>query len=218
MSPKNEAMRLTRLWQDLGPNTYPLEIERLIDGVLQSSDFSDDIRLVERKFDNFEGALVRTQDQRQWTILLNTVIPNRRRRRFTLAHELGHFMCHRDRRDKFEDNDSSLEDFIDPIENEANTFASWLLIPANLIRHEFTQGQWGISKLRDIGMRFECSLQASALRYVSLSSKPIAFVVSRDGMINWSCKSKAAPFMNSYRHGDELPSDSLGLGLITSMR
>lgn len=42
-------------------------------------------------------------------------------------------MCHRDRRDKFEDNDSSLEDFIDPIENEANTFASWLLIPANLL-------------------------------------------------------------------------------------
>lgn len=209
MSPKNEAMRLTKFWQTFGPNVYPLDLEKLIEGVIQTSDFADNLNIIERKFDGLEGALIRTKCQRHWTILLNTEIKNSRRRRFTLAHELGHFMCHRDQKDNFEDSDASLENFNDHLEFEANTFASWLLLPANLIRCEFGQGIWNVKRLRDLGSRFECSLQASALRYVALSSRPIAFVVSRDGVINWCCKSKSAPFMSRYKFGDELPPKSL---------
>ena len=67
---------------------------------------------------------------------------------------------------------------------------------------------WNTGFLRQIGNHFECSLQAAAIRFVSLSKKPIAFVVSRDGMINWARKSESAPFMTPFCSGDELPESS----------
>lgn len=206
--PRGRAIQLTKFWQELGPNTYPLDIENLIEGTIQRSGFSDQLAIKERPFDNFEGALVRTEGVRKWTILLNTDIENARRRRFTFAHELGHFMCHRNIRNRFEDTEENLNDFRDTLEAEANLFASWLLMPANLVRDEFLDGVWNAEKLRKIGTRFECSLQASALRFIELSDKPIAFVVSRDGMIMWAAKSASAPFMNSYKFGDVLPPGS----------
>ncbi|MDJ1008193.1 MAG: ImmA/IrrE family metallo-endopeptidase [Paracoccaceae bacterium] len=206
--PKREAIRLTKLWQEFGPNTYPLDLDTLVNGAILTSDFSDELVIDKRHFDSFEGSLVRTKGMRKWTMLLNTQVRNVRRRRFTFAHELGHFMCHREIREKFEDSEDSLNDFRDEIETEANIFASWLLMPANLLRGEFHDTAWETATLQTIADRFECSMQASALRHVQLSSKPIAFVVSRDGMIIWATKSNSAPFMTSYMFGDELPSGS----------
>jgi hypothetical protein len=206
-----EANRLTRLWQDHGPNTYPLDISKLIDGALQSSNFSGELKTRVDRHDSFEGCLVKTENTEKWTILLNSQIENKRRQRFTYAHELGHFMCHRGLRDRFEDSEETLNDFRDDIEKEANIFASWLLMPANILRDEFSGICWNTDSLCEIGNRFECSLQASALRFVGLSSKPIAFVVSRDGMVIWGTKSKSAPFMSAFCFGDDLPQDSPAL-------
>lgn len=209
--PKKEAIRLTNIWQQHGPNTYPIDIDALVNGVILSKDFPDQLVIDRKWFDSFEGSLVRTNGTRKWTMLLSTCVSNGRRRRFTFAHELGHFMCHRELRDKFEDSEDSLNDFRDEIETEANIFASCLLMPANLLRNEFQEAAWETETLRAIGNRFECSLQASALRYVQLCSKPVAFVVSRDGIIIWATGSKSAPYMTNYRFGDELPDGSHAL-------
>ena len=50
--------------------------------------------------------------------MLNSEIENKRRQRFTYAHELGHFMCHLRLRDRFEDSEETLNDFRDEIETE----------------------------------------------------------------------------------------------------
>lgn len=211
-NPKKEAIRLSKLWQEYGPNVYPMDIDALVEGVILTSGFSDQLVIDRGSFDSFEGSLVRTRNTRKWTMLLNSNISNARRQRFTFAHELGHFMCHRELRDTFEDSEETLNDFRDEIETEANVFASWLLMPANFLRDEFQKRPWETETLRAIGSRFECSLQASALRYVQLfSSKAVAFVVSRDGMIVWASKSAAAPYMKSYCFGDELPEGSHAL-------
>lgn len=206
--PKKEAIRLTKLWQEFGPNTYPLDLGDLVNGAILTSDFSDQLVIKRQRFDSFEGSLVRTAGTRKWTMLLNTQVSNVRRRRFTFAHELGHFMCHRELREQFEDSEESLNNFRDEIETEANVFASWLLMPANLLRGEFDHSSWETATLQAIADRFECSMQASALRHVQLSRRPLAFVVSRDGMILWATKSNSAPYMTSYRFGDELPAGS----------
>lgn len=209
--PEREAIRLSSLWQKYGPNTYPLNIGELIDGAILTSGFRDELVIDTKHFDSFEGALVKTKNIRKWTILLNEGITNQRRQRFTFAHELGHFMCHRELRDRFEDGDETLNDYNNEVEKEANVFASWLLMPTNLMRDEFAGSAWETKTLCEIGNRFESSLQASALRYVALCLKPIAFVVSRDGIIRWSCKSKSAPYMVNYCFGDELPQGSHAL-------
>lgn len=49
---------------------------------------------------------------------------------FTIAHELGHWLLHKDRRDEYElklSRPNGGED--DPMEKEANTFAAELLVP-----------------------------------------------------------------------------------------
>ncbi len=207
--PSKEAIRLTQLWQNFGPNTYPIDISELIGGIHKDGSLRDGLETRIDDFESIEGALVRIQNSNNWTILLNSRIKNARRFRFTYAHELGHFMCHRHLRPTFEDGDESLNDFNNQLELEANIFASWLLMPANLLRAEFESFRWDIATLKEIGSRFECSLQASALRYVDLfSNRRIAFVVSRDGMILWSKKSQKAPYMNSFVFGDELPPGS----------
>jgi IrrE N-terminal-like domain len=210
--PEKEANRLTGFWQKHGPNTYPLDLDALIDGVVLSAKSGSTLEVKRERFDSFEGCLVRTTGTNKWSILLNDRTENKRRQRFTFAHELGHYMCHTHLQDRFEDSTTSLNDFKSSIESEANLFASWLLMPANVLRQEFEQRQWTAEVLCEIGTRFECSLQASALRYVKLSTKPCAFVVSRDGFILWSIKSKSAPYLRAYCSGDELPEGSEASG------
>lgn len=54
------------------------------------------------------------------------------RDRFTLAHELGHFVMHRNIDYKFARSEEKVESYQDP-EWQANTFASMLLIPRDQI-------------------------------------------------------------------------------------
>ncbi|RED16718.1 ImmA/IrrE family metallo-endopeptidase [Parasphingopyxis lamellibrachiae] len=206
--PIKHANRLTRFWQDYGPNTYPLDIDLLIEGAIQSSGYNACLETKRGSFDSFEGCLLRVAKTDRWNILINENITNQRRLRFTHAHELGHFMCHREQQNRFEDSPDTLNDFQQELEAEANTFASWLLMPANVVRDEFDRSSWTVDTLRKLGNRFECSLQASGLRFADIASKPIAFVVSRDGMILWAKKSPSAPYMKAFCSGDELPSDS----------
>jgi hypothetical protein len=67
--------------------------------------------------------------------LENSYIP---RRRFTLAHEIGHFCMHRsDSKMTFIDTKSTMnrsESYWDSNESEANNFAADLLMPAHLIK------------------------------------------------------------------------------------
>lgn len=76
---------------------------------------------------------------------VNSTHPNSRQR-FTVAHELGHYMLHREERDYFvdhmprirhRDDRSSLA--IDPHEIEANQFAAELLMPSDAVRAELTR-------------------------------------------------------------------------------
>lgn len=56
------------------------------------------------------------------------------RRRFTAAHELGHFLMHRERMGRFRADAQILEeaDVADPLEREANRFAAELLMPKEI--------------------------------------------------------------------------------------
>ena len=62
------------------------------------------------------------------------------RRRFTLAHEIGHFCLHRGKSRKgFSDSEQTMsrtQSYWTPVESEANTFAAQLLMPKSLIMKE----------------------------------------------------------------------------------
>lgn len=82
--------------------------------------------------DAFEGMLARDPgDPEVWGIAYNgTVSPQRQR--FTIAHELGHFVLHRDRQQRFNCDKESVysgHETMRLIEREADDFASNLLMP-----------------------------------------------------------------------------------------
>lgn len=101
-----------------------------------------------------------------WVIGVNVKHPIARQR-FTIAHELGHYVMHR--------NDNGSTDFEDeiffratdvsPMEYAANTFAADLLMPDDKVRGEISGG---IRDLSVLANKFEVSLEAMRYKVESL--------------------------------------------------
>ena len=109
------------------------------------------------------------------TIGYNTDETNIPRRRFTIAHELGHYELHRNKAALFVDKQfiyRSQSSGDTPIkkemEHEANLFASMILMPTRLLRQEIEKydiSEEGIKQLADI---FDVSTTAMSIRISSL--------------------------------------------------
>lgn len=109
-------------------------------------------------------------------------------RRFAVAHELGHFEVHPRhayaglcRGADFQANYTR-----GGREEEANAFASELLMPRNLLtdRCDVKAVEW--KHVQAIASEFEVSLTAAALRFVSLCPERAALVACKDGKVIWT--------------------------------
>jgi len=109
------------------------------------------------------------------TIGYNQTERNIPRRRFTIAHELGHYELHRDQSDLFVDKqfiyrsqNSSDTPVKKEMEHEANLFASSILMPTSLLRREIEKydiSEEGIKQLAEV---FKVSTTAMSIRISSL--------------------------------------------------
>lgn len=97
-----------------------------------------------------------------YVILVHTRHPLNRQR-FTVAHELGHFVLHRDRVNAADviEEDEFYRAFPGPVEREANEFADDLLMPWSLIN--VITGD-GVKDLPTMAERLGVSKQALAIR------------------------------------------------------
>lgn len=169
----------------------------------------DDIR--ERPLDAFEAALVTDPERSGGSILLNSRSgPNRRR--YSLAHELGHFLCgwHSQTSDKgfvCSKKDMAIPSGNDVHirqETEANQFAIELLAPKRLVSRY-------LSRLPDLehvlamNAALEISKTAAARRYVSLHRETLAVVFGHQGFYQYADRGMGFPYININR-GDPLPS------------
>ena len=99
------------------------------------------------------------------------------RKRFTLAHELGHLMLHRD---EFAEEDGKGQ------EQEANDFASEFLMPAADIGADFA-APLTFARLRELKMKWKVSMGALVMRAKALEAitqqeeKRIWYLFSRYG-------------------------------------
>lgn len=118
--------------------------------------------------------------------------------RFSFAHELGHFFI--DEHRLVLESGTSLHhpskycfDQRNPVEKEADYFASCLLMPCSVFSEE-CQGQFSYRKLEDLGKRFGVSLPAVVSRYMDYGSMPIALVCAKDGKIQYKLFSDDFPY------------------------
>jgi Zn-dependent peptidase ImmA (M78 family) len=147
----------------------------------------------ERHLDGAEARV--TVAGRRAVITVSTAIKDIRRKRFSIAHELGHFEIHRRSillalclSDDL--NDWGEQQLSTNREREANEFAAALLLPERFFSPLCLNPEPSIDYLTELADCFNVSLTATALRYVQFCDEPVAVVFSQDNRIKWFQGSK----------------------------
>ena len=160
----------------------------------------------ERELYGCEARLVR--NNRMGIISVNSLIPEEGRKRFAIAHEIGHFLLHADtqlilcdEKDMYVWRESKKR------EMEANKFAAGLLMPYEIFMDFIKIGKPTFQIISEIAEEFRTTLTATALRYVDFSKEPCAIVVSRESSIKWYRKSDSFNF--HVKVGEALHFDTL---------
>lgn len=163
------------------------------------------------EMDGVSGCIVFNNDGAG--IIYSTRIRNEGFRRFTVAHELGHYFLdgHPEEilksggfhpsRAGFTQGDSS-------IELEADHFASGLLMPSNLVRDVLSSNDVGIPGISALSSEAETSLTSAAIRASECALYPMAVIVSQDSNVCYGFVSesfKALGCRKLLRKGDPLP-------------
>jgi Zn-dependent peptidase ImmA (M78 family) len=117
------------------------------------------------------------------------------KKRFAIAHEIGHFVLHKVRERIAFCTDKDFQDWYShsPDESEANAFAAELLMPAEMFRQRCTAKEPSLTEITELADDFQTSLSATAIRYVEVGKHPCAIVASKDGKIFWMSISKSFP-------------------------
>jgi hypothetical protein len=77
----------------------------------------------------------------------------------------------------------------DPLEVEADYFASELLMANRFVKPLISSLGNGIAAVRLIAEKFEVSLSAAAIRFAQVTSIPTIALLSKDGVVEWAATS-----------------------------
>jgi len=221
----------------LSPQRWAIRIHQILDAVFGADKFPIDIAAIAKEFTaqicpddpilsvrgddlpGFDGALFRAPKGRQgWGIIYNDRLSSKGRINFTLGHELGHYLMHREAYPNgFQCGDG---DFLPwgseygQIEHQANVFAASLLMPYDDFRQQIDpNARVDLDMLSECAARYRVSLIAATLRWLSYTAKRAVLVVSRDGFIEWARSSERALKTRAYFRTSgapvELPDRSL---------
>lgn len=188
--------------------TIPVPIERFC----RDLDIDD---IQELDIDGFEGGLITDTERSRGIILARK--SHAFRRRFTIGHELGHFLIPTHMPDSSGRFLCSREDMSllsaaknnrrGRMEVEANRFSSLILIPPPLLRPRL-KGDPDISRMAKLADDFEVSKQAMARAYAQYHEETLAFVFTKGGKVLLSFKHLKFPFI-TVANGQAVPQGSL---------
>lgn len=148
-----------------------------------------------------EGRLVKLGDS--GIISVRAEIPEAGRRRFVIAHEIGHFEMH-----KADENQLNLCAQSDleyeyhgsrPEEKEASAFATELLLPEDVFGQPARNGEIGFNLVRKLADEFDTTLTLTAMRLMQFTSYRAALIASENGKIKWARLSSTFGFPIPYR-------------------
>ncbi len=117
------------------------------------------------------------------------------RKRFTLAHEIGHYVLHKHNRQGRFDTGHQFAIWNEANEEaEANVFAAETLMPDYLFTPSLKRQSPSFRTLDHLAEEFTASRLATALQYVHYCHEQAALVFSRDGVVVWSKAAKQFPW------------------------
>lgn len=198
-TPQRAANRLSKLAEVFsaahGADRFPVDVPVLAYDAAQIFGWSDPITKVqEANIKGFDGALFPGDDRKEWLLLYNGSVSSPGRVRFTQAHELGHYILHRQLRDAFQCSDADMLNWSQDdkdIEAQADLFASYLLMPLDDYRRQVTTTV-DLDLLGHCADRYGVSLTAAILKWLQYTDEKAVLVMSNDGFINWAWSSEPA--------------------------
>ncbi len=199
-----EANRLSQLLRlvHAGEHRFPVDVKAVALEVSAQRFPAEPIRAIEDlEIGSFEGVLARHPDGRYWKIGYSSAGRSSERIRFTLAHELGHYLVHRQLRERFECTDLDMHDWDAKgrqLEVEADVFASYLLMPLDDFRAQIAGQPISIELLQHCADRYGVSLMAAALKWTEVAPRRAVVVAARDGFVLWARSNKAALRSGAY--------------------
>ncbi|OPJ55917.1 ImmA/IrrE family metallo-endopeptidase [Alkalithermobacter paradoxus] len=134
-------------------------------------------------------------------IAIDPDLNNEGREKFTLAHEIGHLVLkHRLRccnKDDLNWQGNTLSE-----EQDANLFASELLMPRNAIVPILKRNEVTIELAEQLASERNVSVTATAIKLVNLSQDPTVLLYFENGKLKWSTYSKNSNFIKLSRNID----------------
>jgi len=206
--PQKEANRLSIMLREvLGDDRFPVDVEALAREVSKNNE--DPIgKIVGGDLPGFEGMLRPSMKRPGWHIVYNDDPRYKGRVRFTIAHEFGHYQLHRSplRANDYEHGmlgrdcgfecsplrSNSWQESERRREEEADTFASFLLMPLDDYRKQVDGQEMTADLLKHIIDRYGVSLTAACRKWIDFTDRRAAMIVARDGFALWGRASKSA--------------------------
>lgn len=146
------------------------------------------LRIKEVDSEGFEGALLRVPQQLKGIVALKRDIREEGRKRFTICHEIGHFVlpghgtadciC-------LSDEVESWRKSVPEQELAANQFAAELLLPFAEVRPLIAKESLSINLVKNVSQEFRTSLTATTLKCVEVTDEKCAVVFSVANKIRW---------------------------------
>lgn len=146
------------------------------------------LTVVEGGLETADGRIVAGQDNRGF-IRVRAGITSAGRRRFVIAHELGHFHLHK--RQAYTDTARELSTYhAGSIETEANVFGAELLMPEFLFEPRIRGREPSHAILRSLADDFSTSHLATIIQFLTYTREPCALVYSKAATVQWIRKSE----------------------------
>lgn len=220
-NPRAWAVMLTQMLRQVVPEAsrFPVDVQQLaLDYTRQVFPKDPIFEAKGIDMEGCDGALLPIPG-RGWGILYNAGITSPGRINFTLGHEFGHYLVHRERYPAGlrcdEDAIAAGGPGVRDVEREADQFASDLLMPFDDFRKQIPAKELpDLDALSGCAHRYGVSLMAATLRWLAYTERRAVLAVSRDGFLLWARSSDAALktgafFRTANRPPVEIPGNSL---------
>jgi len=175
-------------------------------------------RVVFRRLDGCAARLVRSGDSAVISVAVDSVLG---RQRFSLGHELAHWICDSQRSSfKCTGEDIGPQNAeAKSVEADANSFASQLILPNYLVEPWSAGRKLTLDVADALAKDFRASLTASAIKLVKRANTPACVVCHGQQKLRWFQKNSGIPldfYLRRELHQDT-PAFDLVFGAMTGM-
>ena len=212
--PPSDANAKAETWlRDNGFDKLPVDLDAI-------AAFLDiEVKPLRQEKPGVSGMLLRHGDA--FGIMFGTYIRSLGFQRFSIAHEIGHYLLEGHPEHLFPPgitSHSSQAGFVsaDPFEMEADFFASGLLMPDGPFKAALRRSEEGLAGIETMAEKCVTSLTATAIAYARKTSVPAAIVVSTAGRIDYAFLSGSMQDFENLswpRKGDALPEATISEAL-----